>query len=83
MTDKHPTLPADARCDTRAGGVLDIRHAAVRLMIAVARSELKAAVWCLHAGLIGRPATHRAIRVARKLNGAAFRLMRGHSADRR
>jgi hypothetical protein len=68
MTDNHLTWPAD------------LRHAAVRLMIAFARSELKAAVWCLHAGLIGRPATHRAIRMARRLNGAALRLIRGHSA---
>jgi hypothetical protein len=61
----------------------DIRHAAVRVMIAFARSELRAAVWCLHTGLIGRPATHRAIRAARRLNDAALRLMRGHSADLR
>jgi hypothetical protein len=61
----------------------DIRHAALRLMIGFERRELKAAVWCLRAGLIGRPATHRAIRVATGLNDAALRLMRGHSADLR
>jgi hypothetical protein len=55
----------------------------VRLMIAFARRELKAAVWCLHAGLIGRPVAHRAIRVARGLNGAALRLLGDQSADRR
>jgi hypothetical protein len=63
--------------------VADLRHATVRLMIAFARSELRAAVWCLQAGLIGRPATRGAIRMARRLNGAALRLMLGHSADRR
>jgi hypothetical protein len=63
--------------------VADIRHAAVRLMIAFARSELRAAVWCLHPGLIGRLATHRAIRMATRLNGAALRLMHGHFADLR
>jgi hypothetical protein len=67
----------------RVAIVADIRHAAVRLMIAFARRELKAAVWCLQAGLIGRPATHRAISMATRLNGAALRLMRGHFADRR
>jgi hypothetical protein len=67
----------------RVAIVADLRHATVCLMIAFARSELKATVWCLQAGLIGRPATHRAIRVAKELNGAALRLMRGQSADRR
>jgi hypothetical protein len=66
----------------RVAIVADLRHATARFMIGFARRELKATVWCLHAELIGRSATHRAIRVARGLNGAALRLMRGQSADR-
>jgi hypothetical protein len=67
----------------RVAIVADIRYAATRLMIAFARRELRVMVWCLQAGLIGRPATHRAIRMATRLNGAALRLMRAHSTDLR
>jgi hypothetical protein len=67
----------------RVAIVADIRRAAAGFMIAFARRELRVTVWCLQAGLIGRPATHRAIRMASRLNGGALRLMRGHSADLR
>jgi hypothetical protein len=66
--------------DRRLAIVADLRRTTVRLMIAFTRSELKAAVWCLQAGLIGRPTTHRTIRMVTRLNGAALRLMHGHSA---
>jgi hypothetical protein len=65
----------------RVAVVVDIRRTIAGLLIAFARCLLRGILWCLRAGLIGRPATRRAFRRIAKLNGVALRLAWGSRTD--